>query len=94
MIDTVLSIYIDTIAKLLKRLKIDIKPSGISISLKSSLSSDERIKKIEDARINLIEGLKIWLDIVCGHGEGDAIQKIVGEFDCAQIVPVKVKIVQ
>ena len=63
MIESLLSIYIDAIAKLLKRLKIDIKPSGISISIKDTVSLDERIKKIEDARSNLLEGLKAIDDL-------------------------------
>lgn len=58
-IESLLVNYIDIIEKILKRIKISkVNVMGIEISIDNSMGSiDERIKKIEIAKQNLIDGL-------------------------------------
>jgi len=59
MIDDVLTLYIELIAKILKRLRFTIRDGGIEVSFdrKVEESIDERIRKIDVARANLVDGL-------------------------------------
>jgi len=59
MIGNVLALYIEWIAKILKRLRLRIAGGGIEISFDRQVeeSIDERIRKIAIARANLVDGL-------------------------------------
>ena len=58
-IENVLSLYIELIAKILKRIRLRIKNGEFEISFDRQVeaSIDERIRKIDVARANLVEGL-------------------------------------
>ena len=53
------SIYTDLIAKVLKRIRVKLNVAGVEISFDraAELSIDDRIRKIDKARENLVDGL-------------------------------------
>ena len=53
------SIYTDLIAKVLKRIRVKLNVAGVEISFgrEAELSIDDRIRKIDKARENLVDGL-------------------------------------
>lgn len=55
----IFSIYTDFIAKVLKQIRFTVTGSGVQISFdrRAELSLDERIRKIDKARENLVDGL-------------------------------------
>lgn len=58
-IESILSVYIELIAKILRRMRLRIRNGRIEISLDRQVeaSIDVRIRKIDLARANLVEGL-------------------------------------
>ncbi len=59
LLESALSLYINLIAKILKRMRLRLTGSGIEISFDREVeaSIDERIRKIDAARANLVDGL-------------------------------------
>lgn len=57
--DNVLALYIELIAKILKRLRFRIRGGAIEVSFDRKVEEniDERIRKIDVARANLVDGL-------------------------------------
>lgn len=58
-IDALLTSYINAVAQVLRKLRVSVKASGISISYEAEaqLSLDERIAKLDAARKNLADGI-------------------------------------
>jgi uncharacterized phage infection (PIP) family protein YhgE len=58
-IDSLLSVYIDTVAKILRRLRISVGVGGMSIAFEAEAQQtlDERIGKLDAARRNLADGI-------------------------------------
>jgi hypothetical protein len=60
LIETVLSSYIDLVARIIRRLRVKIGSDGISIELQAEAKRDvdERLALIDSARSNLLEGVR------------------------------------
>lgn len=59
-LESVLSVYIESVAKLLRRLRVEVGLGGVSISIadETQHSVDERIAMIDAARANLLNGVR------------------------------------
>ena len=90
LMDNMLTLYIEVIAKILKKLKFRFTGTGFELSFDTGTeaSIDERIIKIDQARANLVDGLKAIDELRTSAEENKKEAQIALE-QLAQLVKVK-----